>query len=609
MTGVRARWAVRVVFLAALVVAAGCQAPVIGVRPSPSPSQSVSTSEDERLQAADKKLYAGDYVGAETAYRSLASAGVRDAAAHLSTLLAYENRLGEAVSEAQAAVTAHADSDSLARLARALDWNQDLGGAVEAGARAVAARPVEPLAHAFYAEALADSGRFTDAVRELRRAEAMGGDAYAQAEVDREWGNYYRDLGDTLSELNYDELALKAQPSFAERQLDVIRFDYANQRPDNARTLADKMLAAHGRNYRLLIAVADVALAAGDVQRAPALYRAATQAEPNGVEAPLGLAEVDVAVSRDFNSAHDLLVPAVRQNPGSAAAYQYLRYLDLLVLKKDPAADLGSIAQPPDVAAEAAAATRQVNSYRSALGLPAVQQDAGLVQAAEEHAYFYLFNIGQQQLSGTGIDSEDATLPGYTAADPLSRARHFGYGGSRAGELTDQMPSPAGSVQDWVGSVFHRYPVLDPETTAAGYGLAAVGAIRLSVLDLGANQPGTADPVVYPSSGQAGVPTGYVNPEVPNPLPQGAVLPAGYPITLQLGDAQKLTVSSGRLLGPDGREVASYVLTPGNPVTAAEWALVPRAPLTPGATYTVDVAGTIDGTSFTKRWSFKAAGG
>src|SRR5262249_32856950 len=84
--------------------------------------------------------------------------------------------------------------------------------------------------------------------------------------------------------------------------------------------------------------------------------------------------------------------------------------------------------------------------------------------------------------------------------------------------------------------------------------------------------------------------------------------PAGYPVTLQLGGAQKLTVTTGRLLGPDGQEVPSYTLNPGSQVTATQWSLIPHSPLKPGARYTAEVVGTADGTDFSNRWSSPVTG-
>lgn len=591
--------------LALTLAIAGCQINPASSQPSPSGTH----PQDRRVAAADARMFAGDYDGAEAVYRSLARENVPGAAAHLSTLLAYENRFQEAVTQAQAAVSASADSESLARLTRSLDWAQDLNAAMAAGTRAVATKPVHPLAHVFYSEALADGGRFEEAARELRKAEEQGGDAYVQGETYREWANYYRARLDVQSELNNTQLAVKAQPAFPERQLDLIRYRYipGHRKAGAARDLTDKLMAAHPKNYWLLVAVADAALAGGDTERAPAIYRAAAALRPDRVEATLGLAEVYVAVQRDINVAHDLLIDALKRNPTSSGLYEYLRYLDLLVLKRNPGAELDPITpqRPAALAADRKIAVDRLNGLRSALGVPAVHEDAALAEAAQAHAYFFLFNAGQQQLTGLGIHTEDPSLPGFVGARSLDRDRYFGYTGSRSDEVITHVVTPSGSIGDWLDSVFHRYPLLSRETVAVGFGTARVASLSIAVMDLGGDQPGTSEAIVYPAVDQTDVPAAFVDNEIPDPLPQGASSPAGYPVTLQLGSAQKLTVTSGRLLGSDGQEVSSYVLAPGaNQLGAAQWALVARLPLTPGSRYTVEVTGTVDGKDFSKRWSF-----
>jgi tetratricopeptide (TPR) repeat protein len=608
MSEVRGGGSVHLLLALTLVIAA-CQNNAARTQSTPSPAP----AEDRRVAAADSKLFAGDYDGAEAAYRSLSKDGVPGAASHLSTLLAYQNRFQEAVSTAQAAVTANADSESLARLTRALDWAQDVNAAIAAGARAVRTKPVDPLAPVFYSEALADSGRFAEAAAQLRTAEERGGDAYVQGEIYREWANYHRARQDTQSELNYTELAVKAQRSFPERQLDLIRYDYAptHSRVPAARDLTDQLMVAHPKNYWLLVTVADAALVGGDTQRAPALYLAAAEIRPDSDEAVLGLAEIDVALQRDFNSAHDRLLNALKRNPTSSGIYEYLRYLDLLVLKKDPASELDAISpQRPGLrATDRKTALDRVNGLRSTLGVPAITENAALAEAAQAHSYFYLFNAGQQQLNGLGIHTEDAALPGFVGANASDRDRHFGYAGARSSEVITHAQTVSSSIADWTDSVFHRYPLIDRETVAMGYGAARVGALTISVMDLGADQPGAGTEVVYPSMDQTDVPAAFIDNEIPDPLPQGARSPAGYPITLQVGGAQKLAINSGRLLGPDGQEVTSYPLGPGgNQFSNSEWALVPHDPLRPGLRYTAEVAGTVDGKDFSKRWSFTVIG-
>jgi Cysteine-rich secretory protein family len=609
MSRVRRSWSASLAFLALCLALVACQAPLPRTAATPSP-KAASGTVDRRVAAADAKLYRGDYEGAEADYRTLVAAGVPGAASHLSTLLAYENRFQEAVAQAQAGVQLKADSDSLARLTRALDWSQDVDGAVAAGARAVTVKPVEPLAHAFYSEALADAGRSAEAQRQLYAAESVGSDAYTQAEIDREWANYYRAHGDSDSELNYTELSVRAQPRFPERQLDLIRYDYGNQRPAVASALTDKLLSSSGKSYRVLVAAADAALIGGDVNRAPSLYSAAAGVEPGGAEAALGLAEIDVALQRDFNGAHDVLLNALKNDPTSSGVYEYLRYLDLLVLKKDPAADLDPIAprRPAALAADRKAALDVVNAARSAAGLPALREDPALDESAQAHAYYYLFNAGQSQVSGTGILMEDPTLPGFIGARAIDRERHFGFNGARGSELANHTLSPAASSENIIDSVYHRLSAVDREITAAGYGGARVGSIAIAVLDVAAGPAGSGDPSVYPADGQTGVPVAFMDNEVPDPLPSGAIPPVGYPISLQVGGAQQLKVTTGRLVGPDGKELPVFTFDPGNQVGQNQWAMTARQPLTPGARYTAEVTGTVDGATFTKRWSFTVAG-
>jgi hypothetical protein len=174
--------------------------------------------------------------------------------------------------------------------------------------------------------------------------------------------------------------------------------------------------------------------------------------------------------------------------------------------------------------------------------------------------------------------------------------------------VIDQIGTPEGSVQVWIDSVYHRFPLLARETTVAGYGRAQLGIANLAILDLGVAEPGSGDPIVYPQPDQRGVPAYFNRGEVPDPVPQGASYPVGYPVTLQVGAAQTLSVSSGRLIGPDGKEVPSYTLQPGaSGLTAWEWALLAKQPLSAGARYTVEVNGQVSGQDLAKRWSFTVA--
>jgi tetratricopeptide (TPR) repeat protein len=574
------------------------------------PTSTKPSAPSDPLAAADLRLFSGDYDGAEAAYKKLIDGGDTVAQAHYALLLDYENRFSEAVVQAKAASSASPGSVSLARLTRALDWSEDITGALDAGSRAVKAAPVDPLAHVYYAEVLADTAHFDLARTELQAGEKATHDAYTSAEIDREWSNYYRGKGDPLEELNHLELSLKAQPNFPERVLELVRFHYTEMKPDAARALLTGLRKKHSADYGVDVAAGDTAFLHGDAATAESFYQAALKVRPNAPSASLGLAELDIAIKRDFTSAHDLLLSSLKSNPDSADVYTYLHFVDLLLLKTDPDKELASIQPtvPAALATQRKDAFDRVNSYRSALSLGPVTETAAISESALAHSYFYLFNFGQPAVQDVKVHSEDPTLPGAFGADAAARALHFGYTGKRMAEVVSHAYLPKAAVDRWVDTVFHRYPITDPETTRAGYGQAQVGALSIQVLDLDLGDATKQGLIVYPAANQQNVPLAFVGGEIPDPAPN-ARYPTGYPITLQVGAASNLTVSAAELDGPDGKALNGYVIASGATGLAGnEWAVLPRDPLLPGGRYTMKVAGLIDGTSFARVWSFTATG-
>jgi hypothetical protein len=600
-----ARLLMALVSAPALAVAA-CQVSLPGSQSQPPTVAPVGGSP---LAAADAKLYSGSYDGAETSYKSLIGMDVAGASAHYATLLDYEGRYRDAVAEAQQAVQQAPTSDAFGRLCRALDWANDVTAAVQEGALAVATRPVAPLAHVFYSEALADSGRLEEARGQLQTAELQPLDSYAEAEIERGWALYDNYRQDPGSQLNHILLSIKEQPKFPERELSLARYDLAHQDAQAAQGILQRVAASNSKNYPVLVAAGDSAFLAGDLQNANSLYSRALQVRAGGADAALGEAEVLVVGKNDFAGAHDLVLAALRADPTQADLYEYLHALDVQVLNRDPNAELAGVADQASAAATTARkdALNIVNAVRSSVGQPAVTDDPALDAAAQAHAFYYLFNLADPALSGTGIHGETSSQPGFTGETAIARASHFGYGDSRVDEVADHTYTPQGSVHDWIDAPLHRYSLISPEARVAGYGEATVGAIDITVLDIGTAAPGGGAMVVYPIPDQRAVPSTFTGNEVPDPLPSGTSYPVGYSVTIQVGGGQKLTISSAKLLDSAGRSVDSYTLAPGDKVAANQWALLAKAPLKPGSRYTVDVSGQVDGQPFSKRWSFTVA--
>ena len=599
-------WRPAIAAVLALALAA-CQATPAGV-PRPG-STTAAQSRSASLAAADSRFFAGDYDGAEQAYRAAVDAREPDAGAHLALFLTYVGRFRDGVAVAEAAVKDHEDSFTLARLTRAYDWSGDIDRAIATGQKAISTKPVELLAHVYFAEALADAGRYNEAQAQLKAAEnANPSDAYTRAEVDREWANYYRDRGDPAQELNHIQLALKSQPNFPERPLELARHDYAAKQSADAAAVLDKVIA-QAKSYWVLVGAGDSALAGHDNDRATATYKAALKVIPDGPEAAVGVAIVAVSGARDFKAAHDVLAAALKKSPGNASVSYFLWYLDKLVLKTDPAQDTaanGAAQAPTGLTDARRQALDAANAYRGSL--PKLNEDPAMAEAAEAHAWYTLFNLGDPSLAGLGIHAEQSSLPGYTGQSPLARDVAAGYKGNRGAEILNHVYTPAAAVEVWYDSVYHRYPMTDYEAAVEGYGEAQAGLLAVSVMDIGFGPATTGHAVAVPADGARDVPAAFIGNEIPDPAPQGTDYPVGYPVTYQVGGSSKLAVDSFTITDAAGRAVPSFVLKPGQQVGSGEACVMPQQPLQTGATYTVEIKGTLDGSALDQKWQFTTAG-
>ncbi|HEX6489239.1 MAG TPA: CAP domain-containing protein [Candidatus Dormibacteraeota bacterium] len=588
---------------AALLVAACSPAPALHL-----PAQAASPRPGAALAAADAEVWSGRWSEAERDYRRLAGAGDAHGHSHLALLLTYESRLVEAVAEAQEAVREEPDSDTYARLTRALDWSNDLPAALACGAKAVAASPADPMALDFYGEVLSDTARFTDAEPVLRRAEAAARNAHERAEAAREWSNYYRDRGSSVDELNYVEIAAKYEPAFPSRTVELANeyFGAGPGRLVDARTQLDSLVKRYPAEPEVLATAGDAAFNADQTADAERYYRAALARAPGDPMASLGLAEVLVAQDHDPTGARSELLASLRAHPSAEAVYQYLDELDSLVLHIDPARD-SPVVPTPLVSGEEQSAYQAVNSQRAELGLMPIKVNTALAEAARAHAYYVLFNWGRSDLSGLGIHSEDSGAPGFTGATSIDRDLHFGYPGYQSAEVINHTLTSAAAVEVWIDSVYHRYPLVGRESADFGYGEAQVGSLAVNVMDVGIGVPQTSTAILYPHNGQTQVPAFFLGNEVPDPAP-GAQYPLGYPITVAVGGADALSLKSATLAPLGGAGVPVIIDRPGQAgLNANELAVLPMSPLQPGTIYEVRLQGQLDGRPWSATWSFQVA--
>jgi hypothetical protein len=164
------------------------------------------------------------------------------------------------------------------------------------------------------------------------------------------------------------------------------------------------------------------------------------------------------------------------------------------------------------------------------------------------------------------------------------------------------------ALKAWMGTFYHRLPLLDPGLLRVGF--AHTGGV--AVLDSGSMVATIHQNwwVVWPPDGMRDVPTRFV-PELPNPVPGEDQARFGYPITLQLGQRTEDGPAVAMVLhagGANGPTVPCWFSSPEQPTNAdcappGACCLIPKEPLERDRTYTV--VARIPGDAQDLVWSFR----
>jgi tetratricopeptide (TPR) repeat protein len=543
-------------------------------------------------------------------------------------LLNYESKQAAALNQVrQASDLAPDDAYVLTILTRVQDWNRQIPEAVAAGARAVRADSKSVLAHAFYGEALADQGRYDEAVAELQAATALAaksGAAYERAEAERNWANYYQDRKDYTQALVHFKQAANAQPDWAERLLELARFSLARQDFPAATGYLQRAADVSPDDPGLREQLGAVALFAQDYRVAKDAYTAALKLQPRSALDLKLLGDIAVALDRDIDTAVRDERAALTAQPSDAEAGAFLTAV-LRYLRSDEAAARTaashSVAPGPtgpsgtaflDLDAEAlsrqSTALNEVNRFRALAGLQPVRTSAIVQHSALAHAFYTLFNGASPQLRDLGIHKESSGTPGFTGVNVLDRAEHAGYAAHSMAEVITHRQDATAAVSDWIDSVFHRIPLLRADLLELGYGDAYLGPLSIQVMDLSYRERTTGRIVLYPAADQTDVPPAFFGNEIPDPLEKAGVnnaaYPVGYPITATFDRLSRVQVLSWHLRDSSGKELPGAVLKPDNPEMENSFAFVALSPLGEGATYTMELRGTINGVGFQRTWHF-----
>ncbi len=296
---------------------------------------------------------------------------------------------------------------------------------------------------------------------------------------------------------------------------------------------------------------------------------------------------------------------------------------DVPIAEGDAAADSDVGPDPVQIA------LGHVNAAREAAGAPPVTVDDRIVQAAQSHAEFVARHMELFDPTEMSVHDEDPDWSGFTGVKFSDRLKHFGYPFSNGWEIIAFYDDPRLAVIAWLETLYHRVPIVHPNSLQLGYGAARVGSARVDVMDFAAGyENGAEQPTVWPPDGRLDVKPSWSGAEDPQPYlpPQGEPgtegyekdgYPSGPVLTIEFPFVHDFTASSFELTDADGVVVPTQWLGPVPPESPAPFhgwtddvhllfthALIPFDPLPAGAAFTAYFTGTFDGAPFDKAWTF-----
>lgn len=214
--------------------------------------------------------------------------------------------------------------------------------------------------------------------------------------------------------------------------------------------------------------------------------------------------------------------------------------------------------------------------------------DPDLSESCGAHAEY--LNLHPEQKKWPDAHEEYADKEGYTPEGQWAGAHSVIVWG----DLSDYIDA----VDGWMGTFYHRLPLVDPGLLRIGWGWKG----EFAVMDTGSLAAPYAKPfiVTWPHADQQGVPTAFYGNEYPDPVPDGEPGSVneselfGYPITLQtqpLDDKGALNEIVMELFcGKD--QVDCHFSSPQKPTNpelapAGAWCLLPKGHLKPATEYRV----------------------
>ncbi|MEE2887163.1 MAG: CAP domain-containing protein [Planctomycetota bacterium] len=254
----------------------------------------------------------------------------------------------------------------------------------------------------------------------------------------------------------------------------------------------------------------------------------------------------------------------------------------------------------PVLGREPIAGLARLNEIRAQAGLGPCRLDAEATAACVEHARYLALHPEHHQWPAA--HEQDPAKEGFTPRGMRCAMRSV---------IVIDARGAARSIDGWMGTIYHRLPLLSPNIGAVGFAYEK----NMCVLDVGSLEgppqvdgegvPVAADWIVWPVDGATGVPRQFAFYELPNPLgdqppPNNRDDAAGYPVSLTMAGHFHPDVQSSDLhlyrvkkrgAGYERQEeVRLHLHTPQKPLLARNQAKdtvfgIPFSPLARRTTY------------------------
>lgn len=239
-----------------------------------------------------------------------------------------------------------------------------------------------------------------------------------------------------------------------------------------------------------------------------------------------------------------------------------------------------------------------INYYRAIAGQLPVKENSEYSQGCENHVSY----MHQNQ---TITHFESPSNPGYTELGAQTGPS------ANVGGGTDSLYE---NIERWMASVYHRFPILEPYVTEVGFHYFNHVSCLYFDTDLDLYFMDHA-PIPFPAPDQTEAPNDFIGLEDPDPLSghvsnPDAEYPVGTVVSLQFSSYQEVESMTVTLRDSNGNAVYGYTRLPDdsndpnrlsqrNAVT-----YIAADPLASNHTYSVTFSGVVDGSSYSKSWSF-----